>query len=211
MLRMLLARKHERWLSPSEKLDVRGWQILISAAVFVTSLSFAADSHSLADSAQRKFDHIHQNGQRSRPDSHPTELTEDEVNAHLRSGSVRLPAGVESVRLVGISGAITGRCRVDFDRVREGRANSNSLLKLFSGVHEVVVSAEAVGSNHKGRVQVNSVAIDGIEVPRFVLELFVDKYVTPRYPGVGLDSTFALPDKIETATVGQHVLTIVQR
>jgi hypothetical protein len=119
--------------------------------------------------------------------------------------------GVESVRLVGISGAITGRCRVDFDRVREGRANSNSLLKLFSGVHEVVVSAQAVGSNHKGRVQVNSVVIDGIDVPRFVLELFVDKYVTPRYPGVGLDSTFALPDKIETATLRQHVLTIVQR
>jgi hypothetical protein len=177
----------------------------------VTSLSFAADTRSLADTAQKKFDHIHQNGQRPRPDSHPTEIREDEVNAHLGSGSVRLPAGVESVRVVGISGAITGRCRVDFDRVREGRANSNSLLKLFSGVHEVVVSAEAVGSNHKGRVQVNSVAIDGIEVPRFVLELFVDKYVTPRYPGVGLDSTFALPDKIETAMVGPHVLTIVQR
>jgi len=52
-------------------------------------------------------------------------------------------------------------------------------------VHEVVVSAEAVGSNHKGRVQVNSVVIDGIEVPGFVLELFVDKYVTPRYPEWG--------------------------
>jgi hypothetical protein len=60
-------------------------------------------------------------------------------------------------------------------------------------------------------VQVNSVTIDGIEVPNFVLELFVDRYVTPRYPGVGVDSTFALPDKIETATVGQHKLTIVQR
>src|ERR1700704_5439969 len=61
------------------------------------------------------------------------------------------------------------------------------------------------------RVHVNSVAIDEVEVPQFVLELFVDKYVTPRYPGVGLDSVFALPDKIETATVGEHRLTIVQR
>jgi hypothetical protein len=186
-------------------------QVLIPAAIFVACLSFGADSRGLADSAHRKFDHIHQNGQKARPDSHPTELTEQEVNAYIAAGSVRLPAGVESVQLLGTPGVITGRCRVDFDRVRAGGSNSNPLLKLFSGVHEVVVEAQAAGSNHRGRVQVNSVTIDGIEVPSFVLELFVDKYVTPRYPGVGLDSTFTLPDKIETATVGQHMLTIVQR
>ena len=211
MWRTLLARKHERSSNHRWRVADLRWQVLVPAAVFVASLTFGADSGSLADSAQRKFDHIHQNGQKARPDSHPTDVTEQEVNAYIASGKVRLPAGVDSVRLVGISGVITGRCRVDFDRVRAGRLNSNPLLKLFSGVHDVVVSAQAAGSNHKGRVQVNSVMIDGIEVPRFVLELFVDKYVTPRYPGVGLDSTFALSDKIETATVGQHMLTIMQR
>jgi len=122
---------------------------------------------------KRNSINIHQNGQRSRPDSHPTEITEDEVNAHLGSGSVRLPAGG-----VGAPGGDFGRDHrtvpCGFRSGTGRRANSNSLLKLFSGVHEVVVSAEAVGSNHKGRVQVNSVVIDGIEVPRFVLELFVD-------------------------------------
>jgi|SRR5882724_2905574 hypothetical protein len=186
-------------------------QVLVVAAVLVACLSFGADSRGLVDSAETKFDHIHQNGQKPRPDPHPTELTEQEVNAYLAAGKVRLPTGVDSVRLVGTPGIITGRCRVDFDRVRAGRSNSNPLLQLFSGVHDIVVEAQAAGSNHRGRVQVNSVTIDGIEVPNFVLELFVDKYVTPRYPSVGLDSTFALPDKIETATVGQHKLTIVQR
>lgn len=189
----------------------RRWQVLIPATLFVAWASFGADSRDLVDGAEKKFDHIHQNGQKARPDPHPTELTEQEINAYLAAGKVRLPAGVESVSLVGTPGVITGRCRVDFDHVRAGRSNSSPLLKLFSGVHEVVVEAQAAGSNHQGRVQVNSVAIDGIEVPSFVLELFVEKYVTPRYPGVGLDSTFMLPDKIETATVGQHKLTIVQR
>ena len=189
----------------------RRWQVLIPATLFVAWASFGADSRDLVDSGEKKFDHIHQNGQKARPDPHPTELTEQEINAYLAAGKVRLPAGVESVSLVGIPGVITGRCRVDFDRVRAGRSSSNPLLKLFSGMHDVVVEAQAAGSNHQGRVQVNSVAIDGIEVPSFVLELFVEKYVTPRYPGVGLDSTFMLPDKIETATVGQHKLTIVQR
>jgi len=177
----------------------------------VACLSFGADSGNLTDHAEQTLNHIHQNGQQPHPDPHPTELTEQEVNAYLAAGKVRLPAGVESVHLVGTLGAITAHCRVDFDRVRAGRSNSNPLLRLFSGVHEVVVEAQAAGSNHQGRVQVNSVAIDEIEVPRFILQLFVEKYVTPRYPGVGLDSTFALPDKIETATVGQHKLTIVQR
>jgi hypothetical protein len=165
----------------------------------------------LVQSAEQKLNHIHQNGQLPNPDPHPTELTEQEVNAYLASGKVHLPAGVESLRLVGTPGIITARCRVDFDRVRAGSSNSNPLLGLFSGVHDVVVEAQAAGSNHQGRVHVNSVVIDEMEVPRFILQLFVEKYVTPRYPGVGLDSTFTLPDKIETATVGLHKVTVVQR
>lgn len=161
--------------------------------------------------AEQKLHYIAENGQREHPDPRPTQLTEQEVNAYLASGKVHLPAGVESLRLIGIPGVITAHCRVDFDRVRAGRANSNPLLRLFSGVHDVEVEAKAAGSDHQGRVHVNSVMIDGIEVPRFGLQLFVEKYVTPRYPSVGLDSTFPLPDKIETATVGLHKLTIVQR
>src|SRR5438128_3339243 len=174
MWRTLLARKPGR--SSSHKTQVAGGksqvtggrrQVLIAALVLLAGLSLGADSGGLAAIAQKKFDHIHQNGQRLHPDSHPTELTEQEVNAYLAAGNVPLPAGVDSVRLIGISGAITGRCRVDFDRVRAGRANSNPLLKLFSGVHDVVVSAQAAGTNHQGRVHVNSVTIDGIEVPSF--------------------------------------------
>jgi hypothetical protein len=188
------------------------WQVPILAVSIVASLCFATDPpHNLAQSAEQKLHYIDQNGQREHPDSRPTQLTEPELNAYLASGKVRLPAGVESLRLVGTPGVITAYCRVDFDRVRAGRANANPLLRLFSGVHDVEVEAKAAGLNHQGRVHVNSVAIDGIDVPLFVLQLFVDRYVTPRYPGVGLDSTFALPDKIETASVGAHKLTLVQR
>src|SRR5262249_48919254 len=147
------------------------------------------------DSAEQKFNHIHANARQPHPDMRPTDISEHEINAYLAAGKVALPAGVESVRLVGNPSAVTANCRVDFDKVRAGRSNSNPLLRLFSGVHDVVVETQAAGSNHHGRVQVESVAIDGIVVPRFVLQMFVEKYVTPRYPGVGLDSTFVLPDK----------------
>jgi len=96
-------------------------------------------------------------------------------------GKVRLPAGVESVRLVGTPGTITAQCRVDFRPCASRAHELESLLRLFSGVHDVVVEAQTLGSSHQGRVHVNSVAIDEIEVPQFVLQLFVEKYVTPRY------------------------------
>jgi hypothetical protein len=60
-------------------------------------------------------------------------------------------------------------------------------------------------------VHVDSVSLDGIEVPNFVLELFVEKYLTPRYPQIGMDSRFTLPDRIDSAVVGRHQVTLVQK
>jgi hypothetical protein len=169
-----------------------------------------SDSRELA-SAERKFAHIETNGRSSRPNPAPTILTEAEVNAYLASDNISLPAGVQSVKLEGDDGVVTGNTRVDFDRIREGAHSSNPLLSIFSGVHEVVVVVHAHGSGGRGQVHVDSVSLDTIEVPRFVLQLFVDKFLKPKYPELGLDSEFALPDRIDMATVGKHELTIVQK
>lgn len=184
-----------------------------ASLILIVSLLFsaAAGTSNPLQSVEQKFAYIRQNGQREKPNSRPIQITEQEINAYLASGEVKLPAGVESVRLNGVSGVVTAQTRVDFDKVRAGRNSSNPLLQLFSGVHEVVVEAQASGANYQGRVHVNSVSIDGVEVPHFALKLFVDNYVTSKYPGVGLDSIFQLPDKIESATVGTHVLTVIQR
>lgn len=184
---------------------------MLLCVLFACGISVATDSRSPSERAEEKFGYIQQNGQQPKPNPRPTEIAESEINAYLASGKVQFPAGVESLRLVGVAGTTTARCRVDFDRVRAGRANSNPLLRLFSGVHDVEVEAQATGARYKGQVHVNSVAIDGVVVPRFVLQMFVDTYVTPRYPGVGIDSTFDLPHKIESATVGRHKLAVVQR
>jgi hypothetical protein len=169
-----------------------------------------ADSRDLA-SAERKIDHIEANGRSPRPNPNPTVVTEGEVNAYLASDNVRLPVGVESVKLQGEDGVITGNARVDFDRVREGAHSSNPLLSVFSGVHDVVVVAHAHGAGGRGQVHVDSVSIDDIEVPRFVLQLFVEKFLQPKYPELGLDSQFKLPNRIDTANVGRHELTIIQK
>ncbi len=85
------------------------------------------------------------------------------------------------------------------------------MLSIFSGLHDVVVAAHAYGARSEGFVHVDSVSLDGVEVPQFVLELFVEKYLKPRYPNIGIDSRFALPARVDAATLGLHRVTLTQK
>jgi hypothetical protein len=159
----------------------------------------------------RKSEHIEHNGRLAHPDPSPTYLTEREINAFLASGEAALPVGVRSVHLVGEAGKISGTSRVDFDSLRAGLNSSNPLLSIFSGVHDVVVVAHGNGSRGGASVHVDSVSLDGVEIPRFVLQLFVEHYLKPRFSGIGIDSQFRMPDRIETADVEFHTLRVIQR
>ena len=185
--------------------------LLLVAALFAQTRPVASNN-GLADSMARKLQHIQQNGKLAHPDQRPTILTEAEVNAYFAAGRVKLPAGVQSVILHGTRDVITGDTRVDFDRLKQGgRNSSNPLLSIFTGIHDVEVIANARGAGGIGYVQIQSVSLDGVQVPRMVLQLFVDKYLKPKYPNLGLDSTFRLPDKIDIASVGSQQVTITQK
>jgi hypothetical protein len=170
-----------------------------------------SSGHRLADSLQAKLDHIQENGEQEHPDQAPTVMTEEEVNDYIAAGRITLPQGVKKLRMEGRSGVVTAFLNVDFDEIRAGQNSSNPLLSVFSGQHDVRVEADAAGSGREGRVHVREVTIDGFSVPRMALEYFVSKYITPKYPNVGIDSQFKLPNKIDVATVGYHKATITQK
>jgi len=166
---------------------------------------------SAAASMQRKLEHIERNGALAKPDTSPTEFTEAEVNACFASGNIPLPTGVRSVKFQGQPGVVTGTARVDFDQVKAGRSSYNPLLSMFGGIHDVMVIAHAYGRLGEGFVHVDSVSLDNVQIPRFALQLFVEKYLKPKYPNVGLDSRFDLPARVDSATVGLHTLTVTQK
>jgi len=185
----------------------------IAAAIMflLCAASVQAQQHRLADSLQRKLDHIQHNGKLAHPDQTPTVMTEDEINDYFAAGRVKLPDGVKKVTFQFQSGIITGLATVDFDEIRAGQRSSNPLLSLFNGTHNVRVEADAAASGGKGKVHVRTVSIDGIAVPRMALEYFVNKYIKPKYPNIGIDSEFQLSDKIDIAIVGYHKLTVTQK
>jgi len=170
-----------------------------------------AGEHRLALSLQRKLQYIGENAQAAKPDPAPTVMTEEEVNDYFAAGKVKMPQGLTKITFRGRSGQVTALAVVDFDQMRAGQRSSNPLLTIFSGTHNVEIDTDASGSEHRGHVHVRSVSIDGTAVPNFALEIFVDRFLKPKYPDVGIDSVFDLPERIDTATVGYHKLTVTQK
>lgn len=167
--------------------------------------------NSAAASADAKFRHIEENARRHPPDQTPTVLSEREINAYIASGRVQLPVGVRTVAFTGQNGVLNTTARVDFDAITAQSRSSNPLLSLFSGVHDVHAVAHASGSGGQGQVHIDSIDLDGTTIPRMALEFFIDHYLRPKYPEVGLDSTFALPSRIDTARIGDHQLIVTQK
>jgi hypothetical protein len=182
-----------------------------SAASQLPPPQTSGSTHRLAASMQGKLDHIKQNGERSTPDQTPTVITEEEVNDYIASGRIVLPQGVKKLSMEGRAGVVTAFLNVDFDEIRAGQKSSNPMLSIFSGQHDVRVEADASASGGQGSVHVREVSIDGFSVPRMALEYFVSKYITPKYPNIGLDSKFQLSNRIDMATVGYHKLTVTQK
>ncbi len=184
---------------------------LVAALLSSWSIADSRPPTNAVASMERKAKHVKDNGALADPSQTPTEFTENEVNAYMASGHIKLPVGVHSVRFQGRPGVVTANARVDFDEIRKGTASFNPLLAVFSGVHDVVVVAHVHGTGGQALVHIDSVALDGVEIPRFALELFVEEYLKPKYPDVGMDSRFDLPNRIDTAVVGEHKLTLTQK
>ncbi len=168
--------------------------------------------HSAAfQSMQRKLDYITRNGELVKPDQNPTVITADEANAYFAEGGVKFPVGVKSVTLRSTPGVIIAQTRIDFDEITASHRSMNPLLMVFTGLHDVEIVTRASVSGHTGTVEVQQVSIDDLEVPHMALQYFVERYVTPKYPGIGLTSKFGMPARIDVATVGANSASVAQK
>jgi hypothetical protein len=161
-------------------------------------------------SAEQKFNQIQSDANGGKAQT--TTLTADEISAYVNEGGVTLPVGVENVKFSGRSGTVTAVTRVDFDKITAGKSSMNPLMMLFSGQHDVTVTADAQGSQGRATVNVQTVEIDGVTVPRAALEFFVSRYLQPKYGNsVGLNNNFAMPSHVDSAVIGNNTLTLTQK
>jgi hypothetical protein len=163
------------------------------------------------ESLAQKLAYLKANAAKPHPDPKPIELNEAEVNAFFNEGGAKLPKGVSQVRLSSRPGVIDGHAHVDFEEIMEGHNKNNPLYQLFSGTHDIHVVAEATGANGVANIKTQTVELDNAAVPDWALEFFLQRYVTPRYPNVGMTSTFKMPLRIQTATVETGKVRLEQR
>jgi hypothetical protein len=186
--------------------------IMLGVAIGDQHPQSPGDNHSHEfHSMQAKLAYLKQNGAKAHPDSKPTELTEAEVNAYFNEGGVKLPKGVSHVRLSSQPGVIDAHAQIDFEAITNGRGSNNPVYSLFSGIHDIHAVAPASGANGTGSIRVQTVELDDATVPQFLLQLFVEHYLTPKYPNVGMTSTFKLPLHIDNAVVDSGRVRLVQK
>jgi hypothetical protein len=140
-----------------------------------------------------------------------TVLTDPEINAYFAEGGVKWSDGVSDVKIDDQPAVINGSAQVDFDKVTANKRANSPLLAFFTGVHIVRVTAQAAAVKGRASIRVQSVSLDGLEIPRAALEFFVQKYLQPRYPEADLDTVFGMPDRIDSAIVGDRQITFVQK
>ncbi len=179
----------------------------IGLSVLQADVTHTANYRSLT----QKLAYLKLNAAKAHPDSKPVVLTEPEVNAYFAEGGVKLPTGVSEVRLTSRPGIIDGHAHVDFEEIMRGHNKNNPLYDLFSGSHDIHVVAEAAGMDGVAGIKVQTVELDNVAVPPWALEFFVQRYVTPKYPNVGMTSTFKMPLRIQTATVSAGKVTLEQK
>lgn len=181
--------------------------LLCAAAAFAQ-----ADRHSPEyRSADHKFAAIVSFESNPTPGGRTTVLTDREINAYFNEGGIQWPDGVSDVRLDFQPAVINGSAQVDFDKVTAKNREKSPMMALFTGVHTVRVQAQASAVHGRATIRVQSVSLDGLDIPRAALEFFVQHYLQPKYPEFDLDTTIGLPYRIETAIVGDHQITLIQR
>ena len=195
----------------------RAGKLLVLAVVLLATIGYsqhvsAQDNHSANYHAmQAKLAWLKTNAAKAHPDPKPTDLTEPEINAYFAEGGVKMPKGVSHLRLSSHDTTVDAHADVDFEQIMQGRSSSNPLYSLFSGTHDVHAVAQASGTGGIGTIRVQSIDFDGVTIPQFALEWFVQHYLTPKYPNVGVSSTFKLPLRIDSATVETGKVRLVQR
>lgn len=192
----------------------------ISAALIVLVLALAPatakrlfkDDKTAADSFEKKVEFVKANAAANQPSQKPTSFSQEEVNAYFAERRLKMPEGVQKVTFDLKPEEVIAFTRVDFEELRKSRPSANPLLAIFDGVHDcqVIAHTENTGPGTI-RVRVESVSIDGTNVPRMVLQMFVNHYVKPKYPNVDLDAEYKLPTRMDSATIKTQEGVIVQK
>jgi len=131
-------------------------------------------------------------------------FTEQEVNSWLAldlSGSY--PDGVSDVSVQLQRNNAVVLAKVDFDRLKLSVPNllPDLMQYLFTGVHDVRVEGTISGQAGRAEYNIESVTLDEVPLPSFMVEMILERVLRRRFPGKNIESPFTLPFAIDRLSI----------
>ena len=144
-----------------------------------------------------------------------TPVSDVEVNSYLRlKAGNQIPPGIVEPELNAVGdGRVAGRAIVDLDAVRKQKQRGwLDPLAYLGGRLPVSASGRLTTKDGKGQFLLESAEIQGIPIPKAVLQELVTYYSRTREnpAGIDMDAPFELPARIKEIRVGSGTSTVVQ-
>ena len=156
-------------------------------------------------SVKRKFTDIEEG--RLRPGTRVV-MTPAELDAYATREA---PPGVRNPRVELHSGVARGDALIDFGKVRRAQGYRPGWLmsKLLDGERPVSVTARIRSGNGQATVDVESVAISGIQIDGRTLDFLIQNFLLAMYPTAAVGRPFELGHRIERLDVQPGAVGVV--
>ncbi len=162
-----------------------------------------------AQSLQMKIDALKRANKN--PDRHHgatrVELSEAELESYvLYSLKDDIPAQLDSIDVQLGLGTVAADTQLTFASNGTGNPMVDSLI---GGTHTLFLKGKLVGEQGRGKFDLDEIRVDGIPVPKILIQTLFEKYVKPNYPEADLKEPFGLPWGIERLKLEQGKATVV--
>jgi hypothetical protein len=191
--------------------------VVMLAAVFIlrsiSAQESAAEPRELskrsADVLQTKIDDIKKTdeaGVSNRKQSE-IEVSEAELESYVvYSLRDKIPVQMDSIDVQLTPGAVASETQITFNSNTTGNPMVDALV---GGTHNLFVKGRLSGNQGRGKFDLEEVRVDGIPVPKVLIQSLFDKYVKPKYPDADLKEPFDLPWGIDSIDIQSQKARIV--
>jgi hypothetical protein len=162
-----------------------------------------------AESLQAKVDAVKdaEDNPNRRDGSSHVEVFEAELESYvLFSLKEHIPAKIDSIDVQLTPGAVAADTQITFT----SNATGNPMVDaLVGGTHNLFIKGKLMGEMGRGKFDLDEIRVDGIPVPKVLIQTLFKKYVKPKYPDADLNSPFDLPWDIEELKLEPGKATVV--
>ena len=182
--------------------------VVLAAAFVLRSISAqetAAEPRELskrsADVLQGKIDDIKKTDEAADANRKHSEIdvTEAELESYVvYSLREKIPVQMDSIDVQLTPGAVAADTQMTFNSNTTGNPMVDALV---GGTHNLFVKGRLSGYQGRGKFDLEEVRVDGIPVPKVLINSLFDRYVKPKYPEADLKEPFDLPWGIQSIDI----------